>query len=773
MDFDILVEGGVARLKTGDVALIADVARGTFSVSASGRVIIPDGISEAVLVGGEMLSSLDSAHSRAWPQDDTLCIERTMAGGRSLMQRFRPAPIAGGLLVDISLRAGADDAFVERLRPLVVETSKGTPSALEPGSGLWMWRFGTVSPGDPVLFLQLDSPDVPQTHDRFRWLIEDERRIGFSAEMLAVFRSEGSGETCLLGYATVCDQAAGFLITRPRDAFENVRIESRCDVEGIRLLPGEEIHSETLLILPTDDPWRAVKEYAGMLRERYVGDLPAKQLAGWSDWQYYRREVREEDVTLNLETLAAERYPIEYVLVDDGYQSNMSDWLTNNEKFPRGIQWLAEQIRAKGFVPGVWIAPLTAHESSTIARENSDWLVRSRDGDILTHNTHMGKVHAIDYTVEAAQAWLRSLLRTLVRDCGFGWIKLDGPIRWYYSNAAFGVPMTSVQHIRLTMQIIREETTGAILEGEGYYGPSLGLVDTQRVTQDIQQDWPRLKHTAQVNLLSTFMHRAWWINNPDAFILRDHPSDRFEFDGQPEGVMNDEELQTEITALALSGGVVMLTDETKRLTDERKRLIDAFLPVYQSASRPVDLFNGKTCPEIFHQKVKTDCETYDVVAVFNWEDSPRRIPVDLSRIDLESADCRVACEYWTQSVFEDVTDSLDMGEIPPHGVRISAIRPMGKHPFVMGTDLHLTQGGVELKDISWNEECTKLLFAASSWMRRLAHLRVFVPEGLELMNMGANGAFGKATPVSPRHLLIEYDAGGDVRFDVFFRKTHR
>ena len=773
-EVDCRIGKSSARLRAGELTLEADLARGTFEVQRAGKRIVPYTASAVTFAGGERFRTDEMPQHvpEVAASGGVLQIEhRSDDTGPVLIQRFSVEASSGGLLVELIVRTGRTPLTIDRLHHLVIDCRKDEPSAFEPRRGLWMWRFGAVSPGDPVLFLPLDSPDIPKTHDRYRWLVEDEDRLGFTSEMLAVFRSFGSGRTCLVGFVTVCDQAAGFAVTRQRGVFDRVLVESRCDLEGLTARPGEEINAETMLILPEDDAWKAVEKYADILAERQKPRLPEQPLVGWSDWQYYRREVSEDDVIENIEALAAEAYPIDYVLVDDGYQRNMSDWLSPNERFPHGIRWLAERIRENGFKPGIWIAPLTAHESSELVREHPDWLLTDSDGKILTHDTHMGKVHTMDYTVHEALDWLRTLVRTLVHEYGYRWVKLDGPIRHYYDRGVFrNGPMTSVQHIRIVLRAIREAADDAIVEGEGYYGPSIALVDTQRVTQDIQQDWPRLKHTAQVNLLSTFLHRRWWINNPDAFILRDEPSPACNFDGKPEYLVTGDELRTEVTALALSGGVVMLTDNMTRLTDARKSYVDAFIPVYETPARPVDLFNGKPCPEVFHQKVRTEFETYDVIAVFNWDDQPCSASVDLRRIDLEKAERYVAFEYWTQMFLGTVDGSLDLPEIPAHGVKLLALRPLLERPFVMGTSLHVTQGGIELTNVKWDDEERRLCLHLRSWKKGPAWVHIHLPDAFQVESAECTTTLLSSELKSPGCLAIHYEAGGTVGFEVSFKR---
>lgn len=55
---------------------------------------------------------------------------------------------------------------------------------------------------------------------------------------------------------------------------------------------------------------------------------------GWCSWYAYYAEVTEQDIKENVAILA-ERHPeLEWVLLDDGYQAFMGDWLTPSQNSP-------------------------------------------------------------------------------------------------------------------------------------------------------------------------------------------------------------------------------------------------------------------------------------------------------------------------------------------------------------------------------------------------------------------------------------------------------
>ena len=246
-----------AVLEFSDVHLEADLKRGTFRLEHNGETILPATASGVTFVSGKRVATDAMSSHRAEIVDEGAALQiehRTDEAGPVLIQRFRRSSVAGGVEMELVLCAGGDALAVDRLHHLVMACSTGEASAFEPGGGLWMWRHGTVSPGDPVLLVPLDSPDIPETHDRYRWFIEDDDRLGFTSEMLVSFRSFRSGRTCFLGFTTVADQACGFLVTRRRDVFDHVSVESRCDIEGMTVAPGEEVRAETRSCLRAGAP---------------------------------------------------------------------------------------------------------------------------------------------------------------------------------------------------------------------------------------------------------------------------------------------------------------------------------------------------------------------------------------------------------------------------------------------------------------------------------------------------------------------------------------
>jgi alpha-galactosidase len=88
--------------------------------------------------------------------------------------------------------------------------------------------------------------------------------------------------------------------------------------------------------------------------------------------------------------------PFDVLQVDDGWQMDIGDWEAN-QKFPSGMNALADKIKSTGRRAGLWLAPLIATKSSRFFREHSDWFLRGEDGQLVSAGFNWGEqLYALD-----------------------------------------------------------------------------------------------------------------------------------------------------------------------------------------------------------------------------------------------------------------------------------------------------------------------------------------------------------------------------------------
>ncbi|HID86837.1 MAG TPA: alpha-galactosidase [Anaerolineae bacterium] len=540
----------------------------------------------------------------------------------------------------------------------------------------------------------------------------------------------------------------------PASVRENVpSLEAICHADGVTLAPGERLISEPLLVAADEDPLALLDRYATHLGERMEARVPPRPPTGWCSWYYFYGENSEADVLANMVGIARERLPLEVILIDDGYETAIGDWLTPDPaKFPQGMGWLAEQIRAGGYVPGLWIAPFAASAGSQLFADHPDWVIRDEDGQPLVAWHHFGEVvHALDLTHPAVQEWLRTLFHTLSDEWGYGLFKLD----FLYAGALAGQrhdpQMTRAQALRRGLEIIREVVGEKFLLGCGApLGPCVGLVDGMRIGPDVAINWrpfwPDLSASAAENGLRNvvsraFLHNRLWANDPDCVLVRTR-------DDESDLVLN--EMRTLVSLVGLSGGLVLSGDNFPSIRPGRLKYLRQILPPYGQAAIPLDLFENEL-PELFVLPVQREFGAWLVVGVINWGDRTRKTTVDLARLGLEPGQPYHAYHYWRRRYLGVVRDRVTIPRHQPHETALLLLKPASEEPQFLTSTFHVTQGGVEVKAVDWtvDDGGRRVVVTLEKAGRQFGELLFAVPEPWRVAQAWLNGRRRGVNHIAP------------------------
>jgi alpha-galactosidase len=449
----------------------------------------------------------------------------------------------------------------------------------------------------------------------------------------------------------------------------------------------------------------ALERYGDALG-REMKALPYERIAsGWCSWYYYWHGVREEDITANLESLTETRreLPVGFVQIDDGYQADIGDWLTVNDKFPHGLKWLVDQIHERGFKAGLWLAPFLAGANSRLYAEHPDWMVQHRPGKPSIVLQNWGQdCYALDLTRADVISWIERIFTTICEECGFDYLKID----FIYAGAVDGLRhdpnVTRAQAYRRGLAAVRRAAGDRFVLGCGNpIGPSVGLIDGSRVGPDVGPYWQpvryadrpgrsRMSEPACLNSIRNSITRSWmhgrlWMNDPDCLLVRDS-----------ETALTLEEVRSLATVIGMTGGMVLDSDDLTRLPDERRRIISMLLPVYGQAAAPLDLFASET-PAL----LELDCGEHRLLAAFNWADAPAEVRVALTRQRTH------VFEAWEREYLGMRTASVSLN-IPPHGCRLLSLRRALDRPQLIGSTFHLLQGACEVAREEWDGEALHL-----------------------------------------------------------------
>ena len=271
-------------------------------------------------------------------------------------------------------------------------------------------------------------------------------------------------------------------------------------------------------------------QYASLLVSRF-GRRRADKVRVWCSWYSFYEDVSQTQMDEVLSGLAG--LPFDVVQVDDGWEESVGDW-QSNEKFPSGMANMAERIRASGFKPGLWLAPLIAQSTSRLATERSDLLLHNEAGEPVVAGINWGSpYYALDPTADATLEYLAELM-TEVRSWGYDYLKLD----FLYAGAFPGAhanPMPREVAYREACRVMREAAGDDcyLLACGAPIIASLGIFDGIRIGPDVAEVWevPELAELGDEsgrgagNALATSINRLWLRDvidvDPDVIYFRD------------------------------------------------------------------------------------------------------------------------------------------------------------------------------------------------------------------------------------------------------------
>jgi len=662
--------------------------------------------------------------------------------------------------------------------PIAVKAVRLFELDLEEAS-IEVYRQGFFMPSDPSGFATLQAGHVAPSSGPWKgamWGTDE-----FISHTLAVIGPSNQQRPCLFGFTTGCNYE-GLLVFQTGG--ETIKMSAWLMLEGIMLTPHEPVHLEQFMVVEDTPFEKCLEVYATITGRTNAARVPRNTTTGWIDWQYYREEKTEDDILRNVEALKAlrqEGFPLETVIVDGGWCEYASEWLKPCAKFPRGMKFLSEQVREAGFKFGLWFAPYITNINTEVARNHPDWMVKDAEtGDPLhRERSNVGPRYVIDFTIPEALQWLGKTVGKVVHEWQVSYLKLDGPALGHYRGGVLhNQDMTLVQMMRKSLEAIREACGDEVLiEGEGIYLPAIGLVDTQRTMQDTCTHWyapetgrPRLKDILKDDLLSSFMHGRLWHNHRENVVLRDSLSP-FHARGivnpdTKDTVLTDNEVRFQVSAAALSGGAMLLSDPVDELRRNPRRieLISQFLPHYEGTGcYPLDAFQGDgRQPALYCLPVRTEFEEWYVIGVFNWEDSYRNYVVPINRLG-DNADWH-AFEFWDQEYLGRHEMSLPVKDVPPHGCKIIALRKATNRLQFLGTNMHILQGAMDLDNV--REQNGALEVTVSHFMQRERRIVLWRPSATSGLDIETDAIDYVMDARKPNLLTIQFNGHGRTAFRI-------
>lgn len=447
---------------------------------------------------------------------------------------------------------------------------------------------------------------------------------------------------------------------------------------SLPLNPGEEMNSERLMFAAGPDYNSQLLAYGSAIRRLHRARVSSEIPIGWWSWTAYYAAINEGETLANADWLSQHLNSLgyNYFQIDDGYEYARGEYVTSNAtQFPDGMRFVAHRILRDGLTVGVWTAPFEVSSRAWVYEHHRDWLVHNAQGqpipleDLWRQNNDT--LYALDTTHPEAQDYLRQTYRTLVREWGVRFIKLDfmdtTAIEGYY----YRPNTTALEAQRIGLQVIRDTVGDEVLldkDGSPMLNP-VGIVDTGRVSADTGHTFLRSRSAAPGIAARFYMNGNFFITDPDAFNVTDT------YLVEHSGERSSHSLATAQTSIALSavaGGMYEIGDDLLVLGSEKDRLALVenrdLLNMARAgrASTPVDLMtydpeDGQ--PSIFFLR---QTPRQSMLTIFNWTDRPRSRSLNLRELGVTPSSTLVATSVMdSSSSFVLEGDAIQLANQPP------------------------------------------------------------------------------------------------------------
>ncbi len=483
--------------------------------------------------------------------------------------------------------------------------------------------------------------------------------------------------------------------------------------------------------------------------------------AGWCSWYCYYMGTTEEDMVTETDALVRylKPYGLEYVQLDAcftrGEEANYLDW--TRESFPRGGQWLFQYIHSQGLKPGLWVNIYGSNyaKAECAPQYPENFYLRDKEGKLSgACCTADDTVVRLDYSnPEVIERHLKPMFRIFKEEWGLSYLKDAGWGTWmdYYDQNrenAFD-PTKGSRELYVAAQKALREALGddVYILGCAMHevGLCFGIFDGSRIGGDDKAVWyPEKKGGMSMQTYfhslfgGNYLHNITWHCDPDTVMVR--------------APLTLDEARTIVSSIALTGQVYMASDFMARLPQRRLDLYRKTIPTVPIV--PIDLFpyriesnkrdgvvwccpRVKEFPRAINLKVSAASGTYDVVAVFNWDDKEKTETVALAEdLGLDPERDYIVFDFWDQKL-KEVARKKVTASIPAHGTDVLVIRPVLERPQLLATSRHIT-GAVSIQKLDWDENRSTLSGVSEIVPGASYSIFVHVPEGMTASKVEAD-----------------------------------
>ena len=381
------------------------------------------------------------------------------------------------------------------------------------------------------------------------------------------------------------------------------------------------------------DPQDELRHWIGVCAEVFGPVRVRPPLVGYCSWYQLYSAVKPSDIRKAILEYASYATPPggKTIQIDDGFQVWPGEWSGRGE-WKKELPKMPEEMRAAGFIPGIWVAPTAIHSGHPIVKEHPEWLQRDAEGKpcIRFHNwgsfgpegSKDKETYFLDPDHPEARAFITSILQALYAQ-GWRYFKIDFAYTVSNNRAKVDRSRTNFETLRSQWQLFREALGGDALINAcigGIYRYSIGIADIARIGGDIGSNPAQLRRNIAEMMLRTHVNGVWFQADPDVFAMRSERTG-----------LNFEQSHL-LTATQGLIGSAFLTSDYSRQWDERAKGVVLRYWNGQGPQVPSVLrvfLNQGGFPEAL--AVAYEGHHY-AIGTYNWSDAPKDVTVSLHNI---------------------------------------------------------------------------------------------------------------------------------------------
>jgi hypothetical protein len=420
--------------------------------------------------------------------------------------------------------------------------------------------------------------------------------------------------------------------------------------------------------------------------------------SGWCTWYYYYPRITAVEVKRNAKWISEnlKDYGTQFVQIDDGWQGSGGreggrDWSTvNPERFPDGMADVASYIKSVGLTPGIWLAP-HGQSNEAVVKQHSNVFLFKPDGTSASE-TWEGKF-LIDPTTPQTHAYLKALFTKLC-DWGYDYFKIDGQpivVNEYRNKKSFMKnPEDDTNGLyRNTLESIRQ-TIGPDRYLLGCWGipiEGVNIMNGSRTGGDIVLGWGGFQVALRAVMQYYYQHNIVWYADPDVMVLR--------------SPLTMEQARAWATLQGLTGQALMATDRMMDLSEDRVEMLRRVYPAVDI--RPLDLFPSERNKRIWDLKVNHLGRRYDIVGVFNFDETTmEQMVIKWADLGLPTDRPLHVFDFWNKEYLGAWQAGIAV-DVAPTSCRVLTVLPSTGQIQLISTNRHITQGWVDLIELNYDD----------------------------------------------------------------------